>query len=112
MVAIAGACEGEAVRRAARPDDAPRRRSRFEMPVARAPGRSFWLDASLNVGGPGGTAGDGRLRGVSQAPEAPVDGGVLAHAPVPFWPKPVASARFFGRRSRRGGRGHHNGTRG
>ena len=31
------------------------------------------LDASLNVGGPGGTAGDGRLRGVSQAREAPVD---------------------------------------
>ena len=27
---------------------------------------------------------DGRLRGVSQAPEAPVDGGVLAQAPVPL----------------------------
>ena len=42
------------------------------------------LDASLNVGGPGGTAGEGRLRGVSQAREAPVDGGVLAQAPVPL----------------------------
>ena len=35
------------------------------------------LDASLNVGGPGGTAGEGRLKGVSQAREAPVDDGVL-----------------------------------
>ena len=42
------------------------------------------LDASLNVGGPGGTAGEGRLKGVSQAREAPVDGGVLAQAPVPL----------------------------
>ena len=37
----------------------------------------FCFDASLNVGGPGGTAGDGRLRGVSQAREAPVHGLLL-----------------------------------
>merc|ERR1711938_457327 len=40
-------------------------------------------DASLNVGLARRSAGDERLKGASQAPEAPVDGGVLAQAPVP-----------------------------
>ena len=41
-------------------------------------------DASLNVGLARRSAGDERLKGASQAPEAPVDGGVLAQAPVPL----------------------------
>ena len=40
----------------------------------------------------------------SPATAAPVDSPV-ARAGSPLWPRPVASARFFGRRSRRGGSG-------